>query len=160
MRYRYGTFLIQVLIGTSLFSNCAPRAGQSDKKETPVESGYAANIAVVEKIASNAEKDADWRSVYRAAEALRNLKDKRTEKTFLKILERKEPIRLRTGSDLPQVMAPLNMLKSIAVESLRDTGGAQYIETFRLIAKETDEPLLRKMVTQHIQALEKETGPR
>jgi len=68
-------------------------------------------------------------------------------------LERKEPIKLREGSDLPGAMTPLNMLKAVAMESLRETGGKKFLEVFYRIYKETDERILREMAKEHIQAL-------
>lgn len=123
-----------------------------ESKVTP-KIGFEANIKEIQDIVDNREREVYWETKYQSVVTLKKLKDKRTEDTFLKILERKEPVRLHKDSDLPGVMSPLNMLKAVAMESLYETGGKKYLEVFYKIYKETDERILREMAKKYILSL-------
>jgi len=144
-------FIASLFLVTSCAREKESRVKSVEEIEPKV--GFEANMKEIEDIVYNREKEVDWRTVYQAAVALRALKDIRTEEAFLKILERKEHIKLRNDSDLPEVMSPLNMLKAVAMESLRDTGGRKYLEVFNRIYKETDKRILREMAKEHIKTL-------
>ncbi len=152
----YVILFVALMLGASLLAGCVEEKERVERKEDVKQNGFEADLARLDAIARNAEREVDWHTVYRSAVELRNLRDKRTEEVFLKILDRKEPIRLRKGSDLPQVMAPLNMLKSIAAESLLDTSGRKHIEVLKRVQKATEEPLLGKMIDRRIKRFEEE----
>ena len=155
MNIRYFIFILFVLV---FFIGCGQKKEEPSRiarqeEETKQVVGYEANLAIIQDILEVKETEIDWRTIYAATISLRNLKDKRTETAFLKIMSRERPISLRKDSDIPGAMNPLNMLKAVAMESLRETGGKQYLEIFYKTYKETDERILREMAKAHILAL-------
>jgi len=154
MTYKKAKALIPVvfLIVCFLILGCVKNNESRAKQKLDIKPliGFEANMNVLQDIVDGREKDIDWQTVFKSAIALRDLKDQRTEQPFLKILQRQEPIRLRKGSDLPEAMSPLNMLKMVAMQSIRQTGGKKYTEAFFTIYKQTDERILRETAKEYI----------
>lgn len=148
-------FNIYIIIICCLLISCDSKKGTqvTQKQEFKPKTGFEANMNEIRDVVNNQEKDTDWETIYKATLALKELKDRRAEDVFLKILERKEPIRLSKDSDIPGIMSPLNILKALALESLREIDGEKHLEEFHKIYHETDEEILRDMAKEHIISL-------
>jgi len=84
---------------------------------------------------------------------LKELRDPRCAPLLAQLLAREEPLRIVEGSPLPGVMPPLEMLKSVAIDTLVEVGAREHLPAIESVYRQTPFMVLRDVASDAIRAL-------
>jgi len=99
-----------------------------------------------------------WQEIVTALADITETQTKEAEDTLVNLLEFEGPIRLAPDSDIPGVMSPEDMLKSLAIQVLSKWTGRKHLKAFSKIYATTQSPTLSGIAKVHIERLGGEPG--
>jgi len=104
------------------------------------------------------EKEFMWREIVAAMADMTKKQTPQAEEFLVKLLESEEVIRLAPDSDIPGVMPPEDMLKSLAIQALSRWTGRKYVRAFERVYMTTKSPILAGIAKLHVEKLSGELG--
>jgi|GEM_PF-1939843 len=107
----------------------------------------------VRVVVQDPEATVDWVSVYQAILKLKELRDPRCAPLLAQLLAREKPLRIVESSPLPGVMPPLEMLQSVAIETLVAVQANEQLPAIESVYRQTRFMVLRDAAGSAIQAL-------
>jgi hypothetical protein len=111
-------------------------------------------MAKVRVVVQEPEATTDWVSVYRAILKLKELGNPACAPLLAQLLAREEPLNLQEGSPLPGVMPPLEMLKSVAIDTLAEVRAREQLPAIESVRQQTRFAVLRDAASNAIRAIE------
>jgi hypothetical protein len=106
-------------------------------------------------IIEDEEIPVDWVTIHQAIQQIGIIKDPRAKELMAEILRRDVPLALLEGSAIPDVMPPLEMVKTAAIDILVDLNAEEYISEIQRIYESTQFKLLKDKAGEAIAILNK-----
>lgn len=86
-----------------------------------------------------------WQDIGTSLSKISTIHTKETEEILVSLLEFEGELKLASKSDIPGLMSPEDMLKSIAIQSLTKWTGQKYLSTIKKIYKSTQSAALAEI---------------
>jgi hypothetical protein len=94
-----------------------------------------------------------WQEIRAAMAEITKTQTRSAEDVLLHLLELEGPIRLAPQSDIPSVMSPEDMLKSLAIQFLSRWTGRKHLKALERVKEKTASPTLSRIAMAEIEKL-------